>query len=83
MELLELPETLQLTSAPRGLEVVPRRGGLWRVSRADGVVLGYVERIADEGGGRFRAKRMLQRAAGFTIVGDFWSADDAVDSLRH
>jgi hypothetical protein len=82
MDLLELPTTLPLSVHPRGLEVVPRRGGLWRVARRDGVVLGYVEHIDDEGV-RYRAKRMLPRAAGFTIIGDFWTADQAVDALRH
>jgi hypothetical protein len=82
MELLELPTALLLTAPLRGIEVVPRRGGLWRVARTDGVVLGYVERLDDEGI-RFRAKRMLARAAGFTVIGDFWTADQAVDALRH
>ncbi|HWH27190.1 MAG TPA: hypothetical protein VNT53_11170 [Pseudolysinimonas sp.] len=88
MELLELPTALPLTSAPRGLTVVPRRGALWRVTRADGVVLGYVEKVSDGGGAsgggtRFRSKRLRERATGFHIIGDFWSADDAVDALRH
>ncbi|CAN5296488.1 hypothetical protein BH11ACT3_BH11ACT3_13570 [soil metagenome] len=83
MDLLELPSTLPLTMPPRGIEVVPRRGGLWRVARNDGVVLGYVEKVDDEGAVRYRAKRMLPRAAGFTVIGDFWTADQAVDALRH
>ena len=82
MDLLEFSETLPLLAAPHGIEIIPRRGGLWRVARTDGVVLGYVERITEEGGTRFRAKRMLLRAAGFSIVGEFWSADDAVEALR-
>jgi len=70
--------SLHLTVPPRGIEITPRRGGLWRISRADGVVLGYVERA----GSQFRAKRMLQGAAGFSMVGEFWSADEAVEALR-
>jgi hypothetical protein len=83
MELLDLPVSLPLARAPRGLQVVPRRGGLWRVARTDGLVLGYVERVDDEAGGRYRSKRMRDRAAGFTLIGDFWSADEAVEALRH
>lgn len=83
MDLLELPRPLPLLQPLRGVQVVPRRGGLWRVARTDGVVLGYVERVDDEGGMRFRSKRMLPRAAGFTALGDFSAADDAVAALRH
>lgn len=83
MELLELPAPLPLRVTPRGLHIVPRRGALWRVARSDGLVLGYVERVDDEGGARYRSKRMVGRAAGFTVIGDFGAADDAVDALRH
>ena len=83
MDLLERPMPLPLLrGAPRGLDIVPRRGALWRVARADGVVLGYVERVDDESGVRFRSKRLVGRATGFDIVGDFGAADDAVDALR-
>jgi hypothetical protein len=82
MDLLELPTPLPLRVMPRGLDIVPRRGALWRVARADGLVLGYVERIDDQAGARFRSKRMIGRAAGFAVIGDFAAADDAVDALR-
>ena len=84
MDLLERPAPLPLLrAAPRGLEIVPRRGALWRVARSDGLVLGYVERIDDESGARYRSKRLVGRASGFDVIGDFGAADDAVASLRH
>jgi hypothetical protein len=93
MDLLELPTPLPLRATPRGLDIVPRRGALWRIARADGLVLGYVERVsadegdADEGdgdgGARYRSKRMIGRAAGFTVLGDFGAPDDAVEALRY
>jgi hypothetical protein len=83
MDLLELPAPLPLRVTPRGLDIVPRRGALWRVARADGLVLGYVERFDDEGGARYRSKRMVGRAAGFTVIGDFGAPDDAVEALRY
>jgi hypothetical protein len=87
MDLLELPAPLPLRVTPRGLAIVPRRGALWRVAREDGLVLGYVERVsADEGGdggARYRSKRMIGRAAGFTVLGDFAAPDDAVEALRY
>ncbi len=83
MDLLERPIPLPLRrAAPRGLDIVPRRGALWRVARADGLVLGYVERLDDESGARYRSKRMIGRAAGFDVLGDFGQADDAVEALR-
>lgn len=83
MDLLELPAPLPLRATPRGLDIVPRRGALWRVARTDGLVLGYVERVDDDGGARYRSKRMIGRAAGFTVLGDFGAADDAVEALRY
>lgn len=83
MDLLDLPTALPLSRPVRGIQVVPRRGGLWRVARADGVILGYVERVGDDGGARYRSKRMRPRDAGFTVIGDFAASDDAVDALRH
>jgi hypothetical protein len=83
MDLLELPAPLPLRATPRGLDIVPRRGALWRIARKDGLVLGYVERVDDDGGARYRSKRMIGRAAGFTVLGDFGAADDAVEALRY
>jgi hypothetical protein len=80
MDLLERPAPLPLhRAAPRGLEIVPRRGALWRVARADGLVLGYVERIDDH----YVSKRLVGRASQFQVIGDFGVADDAVDALRY
>ena len=55
---------------------------LWRVTRADGDVVGYVERYAEARGTRFRAKRMIVRQQRFVSVGEFWSMDDALDCFR-
>lgn len=84
MDLLERPAPLPLQrDVPRGLDIVPRRGALWRVARADGLVLGYVERITDDLGPLYRSKRLVARAARFDIVGEFGAADDAVEALRY
>jgi hypothetical protein len=83
MDLLERPAPLPLLRATRGLDIVPRRGALWRVARADGVVLGYVERVTEESGERYRSKRLVGRAAGFDVIGDFRAPDDAVEALRY
>ena len=47
-----------------------------------GTVLGYVEIVRTAEGERFFSKRLRPRAQGFLPVGEFWTADDAIDSLR-
>ncbi|MCU1416014.1 MAG: hypothetical protein JWP32_188 [Schumannella sp.] len=84
MDLLERPAPLPLRrAAPRGLDIVPRRGALWRVARSDGLVLGYVERVDDEAGAHYRSKRLVGRASAFQVLGDFGAPDDAVEALRY
>lgn len=83
MDLLERPAPLPLLrDAPRGIDIVPRRGAVWRVARADGMVLGYVERVGDIAGDRYRSKRLVGRATAFDVIGEFAAPDDAVDALR-
>ncbi|MEP6478514.1 MAG: hypothetical protein ABJB03_03920 [Rhodoglobus sp.] len=65
-----------------GISMIQLHDDLWRVTRPDGEVLGYIERRGEPAGHRFRAKRMLQRQRRFLPVGDFWSIDDAVDCFR-
>lgn len=83
MDLLERPAPLPLRrSAPRAIDITPRRGSLWRVTRSDGSILGYVERVTDSGGPQYRSKRLIGRAATFDVLGEFPLADDAIDALR-
>lgn len=65
-----------------GISMIQLHDDLWRVTRPDGEVLGYIERLDEPAGHRFRAKRMLQRQRRFLPVGEFWSIDDAVDCFR-
>jgi hypothetical protein len=55
---------------------------LWRVTRATGEMLGYVESFDSSAGDRYRAKRYLLRARRFDVLGEFWRIDDATDALR-
>ncbi len=70
------------TVARTGVTTVQLGDDLWRVTRAGGEVLGYVERSTTPAGQRFLAKRMLQRQRRFLPVGEFWSVDDAMDCFR-
>lgn len=55
---------------------------LWRITRPEGDVLGYIESFAAPGGLRFRAKRFLARQRRFMIDGEFWAMDDALECFR-
>ena len=65
-----------------GVNVVQLRDDLWRVTRTDGEVLGYVDRTGPASGERFRARRMLRRQGRFLAVGEFWRFDDAMECFR-
>ena len=82
MDLLDRAAPAPLTAAHPGLAIVPLHSGDWRVTRRDGAVLGYVERVGDGADARYRGKRMVARERRFTVLGEFWSADDAVDALQ-
>jgi len=81
------PETTSSAASaaplPRaGVRLVELNDGLWRVTRPDGDVLGYVEKLLEAAGTRYRAKRMIVSQQRFVSVGEFWSADDAVACFR-
>ncbi|HCS62448.1 MAG TPA: hypothetical protein DIW46_13825 [Microbacterium sp.] len=56
---------------------------LWRVQDATGRVLGHLRIVSDPLGLRYRSERLHLATGTFRIVGEFWSPDDAVQSLRN
>ena len=78
--------TSQLPHGPvpvrRGISLVQLHDELWRVTRVDGEVLGYVESFLERRGRRYRSKRLMALQKRFLAVGEFWSFDDAVECLR-
>jgi predicted methyltransferase len=82
MDVLHRSAPLPTVRSHTGLRLVALHGGLTRVLHRDGGVIGYVETLDEQGGTRYRAKRMRPRAAGFLLVGEFWTADEALDALR-
>ena len=66
----------------RDINIVQLHDELWRVTRTDGDVLGYVESFMEARGRRFRSKRLIALHKRFIPLGEFWSFDDAVDCLR-
>jgi hypothetical protein len=75
------PASVATALAPQGPALRRIRDGYWRVSAASGVVLGYVEEIADPAGPRFRARR-LYSSGRVGDIGDFWARADAIECLR-
>ncbi|HEU4807130.1 MAG TPA: hypothetical protein VFT01_02625 [Homoserinimonas sp.] len=62
-----------------GVTLVQLHNELWRVTRATGEVLGYIERFTEAQGERFRAKRLLVQQRRFVVTGEFWGIDEAID----
>jgi hypothetical protein len=65
-----------------GAVTVQLHDDLWRVTRDDGEVLGYVDRTSTPAGDRYSARRMLTRQRRFIPVGEFWRFADAMDCFR-
>ena len=65
-----------------GIAMIQLHDDLWRVTRPDGEVIGYVERSETASGYRYLSKRLLQRQRRFISVGEFWEFDDAMDCFR-
>ena len=74
--------TLAFAPTTADVTLVQLNDDLWRVTRADGDVLGYIERFLERGLDRFRAKRMIVAKQRFYPVGEFWLIDDAVDCFQ-
>lgn len=78
---------LRIRTAPvarsRGdLRILDVRDDLSRVTRANGEIVGYVDRVDVAGGTAYRARRYVSTERRFVALPNVWSADDAVDCLR-
>jgi hypothetical protein len=69
-------------AAVRGLTVTAVGPGLWRVCRAQGPVLGHIERRRYGGGDRYVARRLVGGGIRSMELGEFWSATDAAECFR-
>ena len=74
--------TLAFAPTTADVTLVQLNDDLWRVTRADGDVLGYIERFLERGLDRFRAKRMIVAKQRFYPIGEFWLMDDAVECFQ-
>jgi hypothetical protein len=69
-------------AAVRGLTFTAVGPGLWRVCRAQGPVLGHIERRRYGGGDRYVARRLVGGGIRSMELGEFWSATDAAECFR-
>lgn len=70
--------------APRSrVRLVPVAAALWRVVDPQGRAMGHLQQLAEPQGERFRARRYHVASGSFRDLGEFWSAQDAVDALRY
>lgn len=53
----------------------------WRVTSTSGRVAGLVEAVTTIGGDRYLARRFHWPSRSFRSIGEFWSLDDAAESL--
>lgn len=72
------------TPVVRGPEHLVRVGpALWRVVAVAGGIRGHIRAVEHPLGVRYRAERLQRGSGQFWLVGEFWSADDAVSALRY
>lgn len=70
------------TVAPRlGVHLVPAAPGLWRVSNMHGHVIGHLQVMCSGSGVGYRARRFHAASRAFRDLGEFWSADEALECL--
>jgi len=84
-----MSSSIDLTSPPAPalrfgtpVRLVRAAASLWRVADSGGRIIGHLEAVAGPGGTRYRARRFHPASRMFRDLGDFWSADDAIDCLR-
>ncbi|MBN9152865.1 MAG: hypothetical protein J0I44_05725 [Microbacterium sp.] len=84
MSLTIAPSSIQTPALRRGtpLQLLAVGNGRWRVMDAAGRIAGHLDALLDPRGVRYRARRYHPGSRAFRDLGDFWSADDAVDCLR-
>ena len=64
------------------LRLVAAGPGLWRVLDPGGRVIGHLQAVGQGADIRYRARRFHAPSRTFRDIGEFWSADDALDCLR-
>lgn len=79
---------LDIPLAPPPLASAPGRliragAALWRVVGKDEHVIGHLRIVESDLGVRYRAERFHPASGALRAVGEFWTADEAVQTLRY
>jgi hypothetical protein len=84
MALQTARESVPTPRIPAGVPLRLATAGpsLWRVIDRSGLVIGHLQGVRYAGGVRFRARRFHAASRAFRDLGEFWSADDALDCVR-
>ncbi|ALJ20273.1 hypothetical protein [Microbacterium sp. No. 7] len=80
--MVALLERTSVPAAPPNATLIAVGERRWRVLDRRGRVLGHLERHAQSDDIRFRAQRFHAPTRSFRTIGEFWSADEAVECLR-
>ena len=80
---LRFGDEVPVITGGRPIRLAPAGPDLWRVLDTGDRVLGHLQRTSEASGSRYRARRFHAGARAFLELGEFWSADDAVDCLRY
>ena len=64
------------------LTLIPVADQLWRVADPSGRVVGHLATRWSESGRRYVARRYHADSRAFRSIGEFWSAQEALDCLR-
>ncbi|AZS36976.1 hypothetical protein CVS47_01599 [Microbacterium lemovicicum] len=72
-----------ITAARRALlTAVTAAPGLWRITGRDGRVIGHIRATGQGATLRYGALRYQPLSRAFRDLGDFWSCEQALDTLR-
>jgi hypothetical protein len=74
-------DTPTLTRAT-SVRLVPAAPALWRIIDGTGRVIGHLQAVPAGRDLRYRARRFHARSRAFRDIGEFWSADDAIECVR-
>lgn len=66
----------------RGVRLVAAAPALWRIVDAGGRVIGHLQAVRQGHDIRYRARRFHAPSRAFRDLGEFWSADDAIECVR-
>lgn len=81
---LDAPAAPAPAMSPRTrVRLIPVATAMWRVVDPTGRAMGHLQRLTAPQGERYRARRFHAASGSFRDVGEFWSAQDAVDALRY